>query len=32
MNESIKKPCGDEPYHSSTTIEDSRKTDDQVGY
>lgn len=32
MNENIKRSCGGEPYHSSTTIKDSRKTDDQVGY
>jgi len=34
MNENIKRPCGGEPYHNSTTIKDSRKTitNNQVGY
>jgi len=37
MNKNIKRPCRGEPYHSSTTIKDGRKTDviitnNQVGY
>lgn len=30
MNENIKRLCRGEPYHSSTTIKDGRKTDEII--